>query len=177
LTTERYCVIHIYQATPYKVMNMKEIVLSRGLRALVDDEDYEALIKEGRWSAIQSGPRFYASHRSKRTGMKEYMHRFIMKPERGMDIDHINGNPLDNRKENLRICTRSINNLNKNVAIRMDNKSGVKGVYFATTHQKWKAEYCVNKRKFHLGFYPSLELAAAARKKAELRVAEGLSPK
>jgi hypothetical protein len=164
LTTERYCVIHIYQATPYKVMNMKEIVLSRGLRALVDDEDYEALIKEGRWSAIQSGPRFYASHRSKRTGMKEY-------------IDHINGNPLDNRKENLRICTRSINNLNKNVAIRMDNKSGVKGVYFATTHQKWKAEYCVNKRKFHLGFYPSLELAAAARKKAELRVAEGLSPK
>src|SRR5947207_850674 len=127
LTTERRCG-NIHHQPRLLGAVMREITLTRGLIALVDDEDYDRVVGLGRWYAdIWHGTRTYAKHGY------IYMHRFIMKPLMNfpdlakIDIDHINGNTLDNRKENLRLCTRSENMLNKNVIIRSDNKSGVKG--------------------------------------------------
>lgn len=55
-----------------------------------------------------------------------YLHRWLMKPPKGMVVDHINGNILDNRRKNLRVCTRKENA--QNVKVHKDNKLGIKGV-------------------------------------------------
>lgn len=77
---------------------MKEIELSNGNIALVDDEDFEKLNRHS-WSPIGWG---YA--RAGINGKTVYMHRFIMDAKSGQVIDHINGNGLDNRKSNLRFA-------------------------------------------------------------------------
>lgn len=86
-------------------------------------------------------------------------------PPEGMDIDHINGNREDNRWVNLRLATRSQNN--NNGGIRADNKSGHRGVSFATREQKWDARIKVNGKLYLLGKFKDKEDAIAARKKAE----------
>jgi hypothetical protein len=113
---------------------MKEIKLWKNRKelsnkvALVDDEDYNRVMKaissRARWYAHSSpkGSKFYAVNGSRDLAI----HRVITNAPKGMDVDHINGNPLDNRKENLRICTRSENCRNKKV--RSDSATGYKGV-------------------------------------------------
>jgi len=98
--------------------------------AIVDDEDYDKVIgaisKRAKWYAHKAPPskKFYVV-----SGPRDIlMHRVVMNAPEGMDVDHISGDPLDNRKENLRICTRSENCRNKNV--RADSKSGYKGVEY-----------------------------------------------
>ena len=103
---------------------MKEIKLTRGKFAIVDDDDYERVNKL-KWSLEDSGKNGHELYYAKRLHPvirgKKYvrltMHKFIMGdiPE-GMVIDHINLNGLDNRKENLRICTRSQNCINRGKA-------------------------------------------------------------
>lgn len=155
-----------------KSKEMREITLSQGYSALVDDEDYDKLTALGRWSVEHRGVRSYARRRD-----AGYMHVFIMKPQKGFDVDHDNGNGLDNRRKNLSIKTRSENMLNPNVITRIDNKSGKKGVYFDTWYNGWKAEIRIQGRKYNLGVYNDLEKAINARLDAEERLAKGLSPR
>lgn len=97
----------------------KSIPLTRGKIALFDDEDYEELSKY-KWFITK----VYASRHS---GNKTvYMHREIMKTPENMETDHINGDVLDNRRENLRICTRQENA--RNIRGISSNTSGYKGV-------------------------------------------------
>src|SRR3972149_6021810 len=104
---------------------MKKIKLTKDEFALVDDEDFEYLNQ----FAWQCSPLGYAT---RRIGM----HREIIKTPKGMYTDHINGNPLDNRKENLRIVTFSQNMLNRKRY--KNNKSGHKGVVWNKDRQKWR---------------------------------------
>ena len=108
-----------FHAKPYRVEppeppndKIRYIPLTRGLHAIVDAEDYEWL-NQYKWSVQPSAnaKTFYA----KRTycGRLVLMHREIMKPPRGMFVDHINGNGLDNRRCNLRICTPMQNSCNR----------------------------------------------------------------
>ena len=106
--------------------------------ALVDDEDYER-VKEavcsyrkdgtpkkgsGKWYAhVPAGTKPYAMN----GGRDKSIHRIVMNNPKGMDVDHVNGDTLDNRKENLRVCTRSQNAQNKK--LREDSSSGMKGVW------------------------------------------------
>lgn len=94
---------------------MKEIPLTRGLFAIVDDEDYQILLEIGSWQALPSPNKknFYAVHSSYNKNNVIRMNRFIMNTPKGMICDHINGNTLDNRKSNLRNCTKSQNAMNK----------------------------------------------------------------
>src|SRR3990167_11489999 len=92
---------------------MKRIKLTKGQYALVSDEDYEELNKV-KWFALQSRgvKRFDAARNAPSVKGKEkvlLMHRVIMNTPQGLDTDHINHNPLDNRRENLRICTHGQN--------------------------------------------------------------------
>ena len=99
---------------------MREIELTQGKTALVDDEDYEK-INQWNWVCNNDGSktsqRFYAIRRNgiKFGGKGELvsMHREIMGFPIGMDIDHIDGNTLNNQKKNLRICTRAENLRNR----------------------------------------------------------------
>jgi hypothetical protein len=81
------------------------------------------------------------------------------------EIDHINGNPSDNRIVNLRLATRTQNNQNK--LARVDNSLGIRGVYKRKDTGKFKAEIRVNKRLISLGCFDSINDAELARKCAE----------
>lgn len=84
----------------------------------------------------------------------------------GEFIDHINGDKSDNRLVNLREVTNAENIQNCKKSI--NNVSGITGVYWASTHKKWHARICHNKRRFFLGAFDSIEAATSARKAAEL---------
>jgi len=95
-----------------------------------------------------------------------YLHRLIMNPPDNMKIDHINGNKLDNRKSNLRICEQKQNCLNKKIGKR--NKTGVPGVWWCKERKKWAAQISVNCKTKGLGRYINFNDAVEARKKAEI---------
>ena len=131
--------------------------------AIVDDEDYnrvmEAISSRSKWYVHSPPPskKYYAFDGSHRLSI----HRVVMSAPKGFDVDHINGDPLDNRKENLRICTRSQNCQNKSV--RADSKSGFKGVYqHGTRFRAYIGDPNRKKRQISLGYYTTAEEAARA---------------
>lgn len=136
---------------------MKWISLTRGHFAVVDDEDFNNLMRF-RWHANCFSGKWYAFR--KHNYQKISMHRQIMSAPKGMDVDHINGNTLDNRKSNLRNCTHSQNMANRGVT--KQNKSGFKGVSFHKQHQKWHAKITVMRKKIHIGYFETPEDAASA---------------
>jgi hypothetical protein len=140
---------------------MKNIQLTQGKVAIVDDADFEWL---SQWPWFFSTG--YAIRREgKLFGRKNIMmHRLIMNTPEGMDTDHINGDKLDNRRENLRVCTRSQNM--QNTTRRSDNTSGYKGVDWDKENGKWRAEIKVDSRRINLGRYDSAEEAALAYDRA-----------
>ncbi len=84
---------------------------------------------------------------------------------KGLVIDHINGDPFDNRLSNLRVCTRGENN--RNHSTRSDNLARIKGIQ--KRGNSWRASIQVNKVAIRLGTFPTKGLAAVARAKAALR--------
>lgn len=88
------------------------------------------------------------------------MHRFIMKAQSGQTIDHINGNTLDNRKQNLRFCTQSENSYNSKSRSRSSSK--YKGVTFDKSRRKWLVYITVNKKRFYIGAFTCEDAAANA---------------
>lgn len=145
---------------------MKEIVLSQGKVAIIDDCDFER-VNQFKWSysLVQSGIEYAlrnAEVNGKRTSI--LLHRFILGniPE-GMVVDHKNGNGLDNRRENLRICTRSQNNINKR---KKGTTSKYKGVYFEKARNKFRSHIVVESKIIFLGRYETELEAALAYDKA-----------
>lgn len=126
-------------------------------RALIDLEDVE-LVKHYKWCLNGNG---YV--RSNKAG---YLHRFLMNPSEDMVVDHISHNTLDNRKDNLRICTLQQNNWNMNV--RDTNTSGHTGVCFDNRRNKWFAQIFVNGKYNFLGYYENKQDAINTRKQAEI---------
>lgn len=134
---------------------MKEIPLTRGQYAIVDDADYEAL-SQHRWHAIKPAGTYYATRRN---GAKHvYMHRAVL--ETTGPVDHINGNGLDNRRDNLRPATTAQNQWNTEK--QANNTSGYKGVTYDKRARKWKAYIGVNGKRLHLGYFSTAEEAAIA---------------
>lgn len=127
-------------------------------RALIDLEDVDR-VKNIRWG-FSCG---YAVNSN--TGIS--LHRFIMDCPKGKVIDHINHNPLDNRKCNLRICSQQENIMNKSK--QSNNTTGHTGVYWRERDNKWEVYICVNYKLIYLGQYDNKEEAIEARKKAEIK--------
>lgn len=150
---------------------MKKIELTRGLYALIDDEDFEYLSK-WKWHASKTKPErtFYAVRSLPRTKdaprKTVFMHREIVKPKKGMVVDHVNGNGLDNRKKNLRELTQSLNTLNQ-TRLRKTNKSGFVGIYWSKQKNKWHALISFRRGMKHVGFFDNLETAAKRLKAAK----------
>src|SRR5574343_596006 len=111
---------------------MKKLPLSQGKFAIVDDDDYENLLS---WKWTYSGGYAYRLKTIQGKSKKIWLHRFIANIPDGLYTDHINGDKLDCRKENLRFCTYAENN--KNASIRKANKSGYRGVYWEKGVKKW----------------------------------------
>lgn len=139
---------------------MKEIPLTRGKVTLVDDEDFEELSKY-KWFVSKHCNTFYAMRMAPRTNSKRHtikMHRIILKTSLGMETDHINGNGLDNRRENLRVVTHRKNGQN----LHIPKSSQFPGVSWHKETQKWLAAIQVSRKKYNLGYYDD-ETAAARR--------------
>lgn len=92
-----------------------------------------------------------------------------------MEVDHINRNKLDNRRENLRICSR-LENV-RNTGLRTNNSSGVIGVYYRERFKKWHASIRINGKAKSLGYYHDKKDAIAARKRAEIKYFGEFAPK
>jgi hypothetical protein len=139
---------------------MKEIPLTKGKVAVIDDEDYER-VAALKWTYGGGG---YAHRRG-----NVYLHRFILgEVPDGMVVDHINRDKLDNRRANLRITTQSVNVFN--TPLRKDNKSGVKGICWNKQYRRWQVEAKLNKERFPLGYFVDLKDAIAARAAFDMRV-------
>ena len=143
---------------------VKKITLSSGKQCLVDDEDFN-ILSVTRWSDDSNG--YAIRHTKTAEGLKttEKMHRIIMQAKPGEIVDHINGCPWDNRKENLRIVTDKENA--RNSKLYNTNKSGYKGVA-VYKNGRWTAQITVNYRKLHLGVYDDVEEAAEAYNEAAI---------
>jgi hypothetical protein len=147
---------------------MRKIKLRNDYVALVDLEDYK-LLKKHKWSlfngdcGLQYAVRWIRERGKKRKVI--FMHRQIMGENDGC-IDHKNGNGLDNRKENLRICTHAQNMRNRKM--HKNNKSGFKGVRWRKNNQNWAAEIRVNGKSKWLGVYASKLSAAIAYNKGAI---------
>lgn len=142
----------------------RQIALTQGKIALVEDSDYETYSRLN-WYAKQYGNTWYAVRQEEQKTV--YMHRKIMGVIDGMIIvDHINGNGLDNRRSNLRKCTRSENQRNR--PRTKANTSGYKGVCF--TDGKYRAQIQYAGKTINIGAYSTADEAARAydKKAAEL---------
>jgi len=142
---------------------MKEIKLTQGQVALVDDEDFEYL-NQFKWCAHKNGNVFYAIKTiyvyGKRT--KGKMHNIIM----GIKfIDHVDNNGLNNQRSNLRACTNSENQMN--ATKRVKATSLYKGVYYCKKTGKWKSTIQINGNQIYLGYFIyEVDAANAYNKKA-----------
>lgn len=99
-------------------------------------------------------------------GIQQRLHRVLTDAPKGLEVDHINGNKLDNRRSNLRVCAHVDNS--KNLGVRADNRSGVTGVWFDSRRNKWCAQITVDTKRTPLGRYDSFEEAVAVRKRMEV---------
>jgi hypothetical protein len=145
-----------------KDSKMKTIKLTQGKVTKVDDDDYEQLNK---WLWYVNNKGIAVCNRQGGDG-KILMHRFILRlSTKAPDVDHINGDKLDNRKKNLRLCTKSQNQANRGKQI--NNTSGFKGVF--ELNEKWLAQIRFNGRSIYLGTYASKIQAAKAYDKAAVR--------
>ncbi len=140
------------------------VPLTKGQYALIDVDDWE-IIGKNRWCAQgpTSAGKYYAVRRQCGAAKKTttlYMHRAILFPDGGPNVDHRSTNSLDNRRSNLRECTQKGNSANRGLTRR--NTSGFKGVSWSHMTRKWEAYIHVDRRKWKLGYFQSAEDAARA---------------
>jgi len=134
-----------------------------------EDVSYETIIDTDDLIRVMEFPRTWRAHENSRsyqsvTGSRG-LHRWIMNPPEGMQVDHINRNPLDNRRNNLRICTPAENYRNKST--NSNNTSGATGV--TRSLSKWKAFIRADGKNKYLGTFENIEDAIIVRKEAEIK--------
>lgn len=130
---------------------------------IIDKEDF------GRCSKLQWNIRPYKRN-IKNWYTSNYkvglLHRFLVSAPKGMQVDHINRDTLNNRKDNLRICSNKENTRNT-TPIRDNNTSGHKGVMWDKRTEKWMSYIMVNYKFKNLGYYNDFDEAVEVREQAE----------
>ena len=149
---------------------MKELKLTGGEVALVDSTDYDWL-DQWNWTVLKTANTSYAvrqtsdSSGARRTVM---MHRVILETPKGMEADHINGNGLDNRRENIRTCTHAQNMCNRVHRATEKCTSKYKGAQWYAGKGKWRVSIRFRGKRTHVGYFNSeIEAAEAYDKKAK----------
>lgn len=146
---------------------MKQIPLTKDMVALVDDSDFDWL-SASKWHAHKDSNtqnEYYAMRKHPEKNSTQAMHRVILgltDPE--INVDHINGNRLDNQRHNLRICSHAENM--RNMKLNSKNTSGFKGVVFRKDSGLWRARITFNGKRITLGHFNTAEEAAHAYNEA-----------
>jgi len=140
----------------------KEIPLTSGMVAVVDDANFERLSKH-RWH-LHKGTRTYYARTNVCVGRGNYkpvyMHRMILDGEAIEQVDHINGDGLDNRSVNLRVCSKRENMRNRRP--NKNSSSAFKGIHWDGRDKRWQARIRVNGNRMCLGSFRNEEEAAIA---------------
>jgi len=142
--------------------SMKTIPLTKGYSAIVDDEDFEK-VSIVRWqSSIGQSGNNYPLHNFGKHKKPKFisLHRFLMNAKKGQIIDHINHNTLDNRKCNLRICTRSNNAMNMRKPKKSNSLSKYKGLSWNVKLNKWTVRVMKDYKNYYFGLFISEKDAA-----------------
>ena len=138
-----------------------------GKKFYVDKEDYERYVK-GYKFAMMNNNNNYVKYSSAKDGLRnKLLHRVIMNCPDDRVIDHIDHNPLNNSRSNLRIVTQHQNMMN--LSKYKTNTSGVVGVYWQKASEKWHVRIRLNNKTIHLGYFDNLEDACKARKEGEIK--------
>lgn len=140
---------------------MKEIPLTQGYVALVDDEDFER-VNAFKWFAVRDKRKVYARRSGERVGksrLNVHMHRFILGCDK--QVDHIDDNGLNNQKRNLRLANDSQNRANQRKQSR-PTTSKFKGVSWHRAANAWVAQIGVNGTRKHIGTFKDEVDAAQA---------------
>jgi hypothetical protein len=142
-----------------------EVPLTRGQWAVIDIEDASAVLTR-RWWALKWSkrvPGFYAvayvGRKLNGNPLAEFLHRFILGARSSHLVDHRDGNGLENRRFNLRVCDHA-NNRQNGRRLRSDNSCGFKGVY--RREEGWSAQIFSRGKHHSLGTFPTAEDAARA---------------
>lgn len=133
--------------------------------ALVDNDDF-VRVSEYTWYLKKDGRVMRAESAS--SGGSTLLSRFILDAPKFLEVDHSNHDQLDNRRVNLRLCTRAQNEANKGPG--RSNKSGLKGVDFHKSSGKWRASMKHNLKRIHIGLYEDKVSAARAYDKEASRL-------
>lgn len=140
------------------------VPLTQGYEAIIDAADVP-LVEGFNWCTTSTksgkgGPyaQRHNTNRMRRTTVQ--MHREILGGIEELEVDHVDGNGLNNTRKNLRLATRAQNA--RNIGIPKHNTSGFKGVSYVAAYNKWTAQIKANGYKFHLGTYETAEAAHAA---------------
>lgn len=138
----------------------REIPLTQGKVALVDDCDFEYL-SQFNWFAHKNKFTWYAQRNSPRVNGKRtviHMHREILQAPNAFKVDHRDDDGLNNQRGNIRLCTQGENIRNRRVSVT--NTSGYKGVHWKTQNKKWAATIHIDGKSIHLGYFKSASDAA-----------------
>lgn len=143
---------------------MVKIPLTQNQYAIIDDEDF-AEISKYKWFAHfdPSSGRYYVGRQisvGKKKQQTIKMHRVILQAKPNEIADHINRNPLDNRRANIRIVTASENNMNRKLF--KNNSSGYRGVTYLSRRQKYQVCIQFNRNRKYIGIFNTPEEAAIA---------------
>jgi HNH endonuclease len=138
---------------------MKYIELTKGKYAIVDNEDYWYLSKF-KWCAVKHNKHWYAARAIGPKGKQKiiFMHRWILNAPPDLQVDHKNGDGLDNRKNNLRLATHSQNGCNREWPL--NNRSGFKGVHWCNRDKVFVARIRYKGVRYHVGTFDTAERAA-----------------
>jgi len=147
----------------------KIIKTKSGHEILIDEEDW-GRVKDKNVFVIKPRNIQYAIFRN--NGELTYLHRFLVNAPEEMMVDHRDNNGLNNQRYNLRCCTNSQNQHNREKTKRLTS-SKFKGVHYATAKRKWLARVTVNRKLMFIGeFYTEIDAARAYNKKAEELIGE-----
>jgi hypothetical protein len=149
---------------------MKELKLTKGYVAIVDDEDFE-IVSQWHWSATKCCDKVYA-RRTQRYGNKKvqvYLHRYLMNIhlcDKTVFCDHKDRDTMNNQKSNLRVCTAAENQRNKT-----KKRNGMhKYMGVSANHKRFSASLSLNGKRVYIGTYDTQEEAAIAYNKKKIEV-------
>ena len=141
------------------------VIEIKGYKIEIDDEDAGRVMAHSWW--VSSSPEIdgHVLCFSTKIGKKIIkLHRFLMGDPPGLVVDHWDGNRLNNRKSNLRVCTTRENNMN--IGLMGRNRSGYRGVSFSKTNRKWRATISLDRKQLHLGYFDHPDVASAVYEEA-----------
>lgn len=143
---------------------MKTIIINTGKQTLLDDDTYN-YANQWKWYEVSGYARreYRIFNKTYRVALHHVVLGIVGEATGTLEVDHVNGNRLDNRKENLRIVHKAENQ--RNAGLRSDNTSGYKGVTLDKQTGHWKAQCYRRNKRIHIGSFNTAKEAALAYNK------------